>query len=118
MQEAMQAIAHGSDSVLYFQFRKSRGGFEKFHGAVVDHEGSENTRVFKTVSAIGERLKGLDRIVGTVTRSDVAIYYDWPNAWNLNDAQGFQKDDKKLQDTVHSRDEIGQLAASIDHMEE
>ncbi len=44
---SMQAVAHGSDGVLYFQWRKSRGGAEKYHGAVVDHEGSENTRIFR-----------------------------------------------------------------------
>ena len=70
---SLQAIAHGSDSVLYFQWRKSRGSSEKFHGAVVDHEGSENTRVFREVAKLGKRLKGLDEIVGTVTVSDAAI---------------------------------------------
>ncbi|MBT7066183.1 MAG: beta-galactosidase, partial [Verrucomicrobia bacterium] len=44
---SLQAVAHGSDTVQYFQWRKSRGCMEKFHGAVVDHEGSENTREFK-----------------------------------------------------------------------
>ena len=29
---SIQAVAHGSDSVQYFQFRKSRGSSEKFHG--------------------------------------------------------------------------------------
>ena len=33
---SFQAVAHGSDTVQYFQWRKSRGGSEKFHGAVVD----------------------------------------------------------------------------------
>src|SRR5699024_4386239 len=36
---SMQAVAHGSDSVQYFQWRKGRGASEKFHGAVVDHCG-------------------------------------------------------------------------------
>lgn len=56
---SMQAVAHGSNSVQYFQFRKSRGSCEKFHGAVVDHVShggvfdsvtNENTRVFKVCS--------------------------------------------------------------------
>ena len=47
---SIQAVAHGADSVQYFQWRKSRGGHEKYHGAVVDHCGHENTRVFKEVS--------------------------------------------------------------------
>ena len=39
MLSSIQAIAHGSNSVQYFQWRKSRGSSEKFHGAVVDHYG-------------------------------------------------------------------------------
>ena len=38
---SMQAISHGSNSVNYFQIRQSRGGEEKFHGAVIDHCGQE-----------------------------------------------------------------------------
>ena len=32
-----QAVAHGADAVLYFQWRQSRGGAEKFHSAMVPH---------------------------------------------------------------------------------
>lgn len=92
---SMQAISHGADSVQYFQFRKSRGGFEKFHGAIVDHEGSENTRIFKEVSALGARLKKLDSIVGTNVDAKVAILHDWSSKWALDDAAGFYRKDKK-----------------------
>ncbi|MBQ2974670.1 MAG: beta-galactosidase [Clostridia bacterium] len=56
MQElsAIQAVAHGADSVQYFQWRKSRNGHEKYHGAIVDHVGHENTRVFKGIARLGE----------------------------------------------------------------
>ena len=53
---SMQAVAHGSDSVQYFQFRKSRGASEKFHGAVVDHYGGSDTREFRDVESLGRRL--------------------------------------------------------------
>lgn len=97
---SMQAVAHGSDSVLYFQWRKSRGSSEKFHGAVVDHEGSENTRVFREVSRLGERLKGLDEIVGTLTISEVAVMHTWDNRWAFEGAQGFSNCDKKYMPTL------------------
>lgn len=100
MLSSLQAVAHGADSVQYFQWRKSRGSCEKFHGAVIDHVGNENTRVFKDVKALGGRLKMLDEIVGTVTDSKVAISYDWDNRWALDMANGFQKDNKKLLPTV------------------
>lgn len=99
MLSSLQAIAHGSDSVQYFQWRKSRGSFEKFHGAVVDHVGNEHTRVFKDVTAVGERLEKLDEIVGTVVRPKVALMYDWDNQWALDMAGGFQLNDKKISQT-------------------
>jgi beta-galactosidase len=74
--------------VQYFQFRKGRGASEKFHGAVVDHQGTENTRVFKDVANVGERLKGMDAILGSDTPSAVAIIYDWNIRWALDDMQG------------------------------
>jgi beta-galactosidase len=51
---SLQAVAHGSDTVQYFQWRKGRGAAEKFHGAVVDHAGHENTRVFQDVVEVGQ----------------------------------------------------------------
>ena len=98
---SLQAVAHGSDSVQYFQWRKSRGSSEKFHGAVVDHEGSENTRVFKEVAKLGADLKKLDEIVGTDTKSDVAIMYDWEISWAISDFQGYN-DRRNYEETVRS----------------
>jgi len=85
---SLQAVAHGSDTVQYFQWRKSRGSSEKFHGAVVDHVGHEHTRVFREVADLGEKLERLDDVVGTTVRPDVAIVWDWENMWALSDAQG------------------------------
>ena len=89
MLAGMQAIAHGSDSVLYFQWRKGRGGYEKFHGAVLDHKNGTNTRVFREVTELGERLAGLgEKIQGTVNRPKAAILFDWENWWAVEDTQG------------------------------
>ena len=41
---SLQAVAHGSDSVLYFQLRQSQGASEKFRGAVIDHYGKSDTK--------------------------------------------------------------------------
>ena len=98
--QSMQAVAHGSDSVQYFQFRKSRGSSEKLHGAVVDHCGHEHTRVFGEIAQVGAQLKSMDAIVGTTAPARVALVYDWENRWALEDAQGFNNVDKKYLDTV------------------
>lgn len=91
---SIQAVAHGSDTVQYFQWRKSRGCVEKFHGAVVDHCGHENTRVFRDVAEVGKVLEKLDPIVGTTVRPEVAIIYDWENRWAIDDAQGPRREKK------------------------
>lgn len=84
---SMQAVAHGSDTVQYFQWRKSLGSFEKFHGAIVDHYATPNTRVFREVSDLGEDLKKLDNVIGTSVKPEVAIVYDWENFWGIDDSQ-------------------------------
>ncbi len=78
---SMQAVAHGADSIQYFQWRKSRGGHEKYHGAVVDHCGHENTRVFREVTRLGKQLERLADITGSRTDSRVAVVCDWENIW-------------------------------------
>lgn len=85
---SMQAIAHGSDSVLYFQLRQSRGSSEKFHGAVIDHYGGDDTRVFEEVREVGESLKNLGEIAGTMPKPQVAVVFDWESRWAMEDAQG------------------------------
>ena len=84
----IQALAHGSESVLYFQIRQSRGSSEKFHGAVIDHSGRNDVRVFEEVSALGASLKGLKEIIGSEVKAEAAIVYDIENRWALEDARG------------------------------
>ncbi len=93
MLSSMQAIAHGSDSVQYFQWRKGRGAFEQFHGAVVGHKNGSNTRTFRQVTELGERLNRLSGLVdGTVNRPKAAVIFDWENWWALEDASGPRQD--------------------------
>ena len=83
-----QAVAHGSDSVLYFQIRQSRGGSEKFHSAVIDHSGRDDTRVFQEVCKIGTELEHLEELIGTMTPTEAALIYDVENRWAIEDSQG------------------------------
>lgn len=99
--EAVKYIAHGADSVLYFQWRKGRGASEKFHGAVVDHYGKEDTRIFRTVSETGKMLKKLDCIAGSRVKSEVAIAFDTPTWWALGQLKPSTTDNGYL-DTVRS----------------
>lgn len=86
--EAMQAVAHGSDGVMYFQWRASRGSQEKYHGAVVSHAGGPGRRVFEEVAEVGRDLQALSDVVGTYRQPEVAIIYDWESNWALSDSCG------------------------------
>lgn len=77
-----QAVAHGSDSVLFFQMRRSIGACEKYHGAIIDHCGHENTRVFREAAQLGAELKTIGaKLLATRTDSRVGIVFDWENWW-------------------------------------
>jgi beta-galactosidase len=83
------AIAHGADSILYFQWRRGRGGCEKLHGAIVEHAGREDTRVFREVSQIGAELHQLgDTIIGASMNAKVGLLFDWDNWHAVDDAVG------------------------------
>jgi len=86
---AYQGMAHGADSSLFFQLRQSIAGQEKFHGALISHGGSNDTRIFKEFSALGKELKKLNScFLGSRIRSDVGILFDWENWWALELASG------------------------------
>ncbi len=100
MLASMQAVAHGSNSVQYFQWRKCRGGPEAFHGAVVSHDGRNDTRVFREVSALGSALKKIQSLCGTDIAPKVCIIYDWHARWAVDFAQAGQKEHMRYFDTV------------------
>lgn len=77
-----QAIARGSDGVMFFQWRASKAGAEKFHSAMVPHAGTE-TRTWREVVALGHELRRLDRVRSTRVRAEVAILFDWESWWAL-----------------------------------
>ncbi|HBC87983.1 MAG TPA: beta-galactosidase [Lentisphaeria bacterium] len=100
--EMLQTIAHGADGTMYFQYRKGMGSCEKFHGAVVDHVGHENTRVFKEVAEIGKIHRKLDDVIGTSTAAEVALVFDWDSRWALDFSQGPTNANKKYVETCQS----------------
>jgi beta-galactosidase len=94
------AVAHGADSVMYFQWRRGRGGCEKLHGAIIEHSGKHDTRVFREVSQLGAELQQLgDAIIGARLQSQVGIVFDWDNWHALDDAVGPIRD-KRYYETV------------------
>lgn len=84
-----QAVAHGADTVMFFQMKRSIGACEKYHGAVIDHAGHENTRVFREITELGAELDKIGALtLGGRTDSKVAIVFDWDNWWATDYSAG------------------------------
>ena len=77
-----QAVARGAEGVLFFQWRASRAGSEKFHSGMLPHAGTES-RTWREVVALGQELRRLDAVLPTRVQADVAILFDWESWWAL-----------------------------------
>ncbi|MEV4518428.1 beta-galactosidase [Dactylosporangium sp. NPDC049525] len=89
---SFQAIAHGADSVLFFQWRAGRGGHERFHSAMLPHSGT-GSRTWAEVVALGNELPLLDAAVGASCTADVALLFDWDAWWGLELTYGLPRND-------------------------
>ena len=78
-----QAIARGADGVLFFQWRQSRAGAEKWHSAMVPHGPRDSSPTWREVVRLGAELGRLDAVLGQRVRADVAIVLDWESWWAL-----------------------------------
>lgn len=85
---ALQTVAHGADSVLYFQWRASRGAEEKLHGAAIGHDGREDARSFTETAQVGQELEALAEITAVKREKQAAIVHDWQNKWALEGSCG------------------------------
>ena len=77
------AVAHGADGIMFFQWRASKAGAEKFHSAMVPHVKPEDSRSWREVKQFGAELEKLDRLLGARAAAQVAILLDWESWWAL-----------------------------------
>jgi beta-galactosidase len=75
-----QALARGASGIMFFQWRASRGGAERFHGAMLPHSGT-NSRIWKEVVELGQELAQSQP--KPMQPAQVALVLDWNNWWAL-----------------------------------
>lgn len=88
---AWQAVAHGADGVLYWQWRSALGGQEQYHGTLVDQSGQPRP-FYQEVQALGgefARLSGL--VAGSTVGARVALLNDYESRWSI-EAQRHHQD--------------------------
>src|SRR6185369_12374491 len=89
--EMLQALAHGAEGTCNFQWSKSPGNCEKFHGAVVEQVGHEQTRGVRAVAELGREYERLGAVLGSATPAEVALVYDWEVHWAFDGSEGPDK---------------------------
>lgn len=100
---ARNSLSHfgrGADAILFFQWRASRSGAEKFHSAMLPHAG-RSSRVFREVTALGATLDRLAEVRGSRVHADVAILWDFESFW-AQDLEWRPSDDLSWSDRVRA----------------
>ncbi|NHI15693.1 beta-galactosidase [Microbacterium excoecariae] len=78
--ETAQSIGRGANGILFFQWRQSRAGAEKFHSAMLPQAGTR-TRTWRESVALGEALGHLGDLPDPGNDAAVALVFDWENWW-------------------------------------
>lgn len=77
-----QALARGADGILFFQWRQSDRGAERFHSAMLPHTGTESVS-WRAVCELGAELQAIGRRLDAPTPARVAIMLDWDSWWSI-----------------------------------
>ncbi|UFN46225.1 beta-galactosidase [Nocardioides okcheonensis] len=102
---SLSHVAHGADAVLYFQWRASRAGAEKFHSGLLPHAGTD-TRQWREVVSLSRLLDSIEEVTGSVAANRAAILFDYEAWW------GCQLDSHPSID-VHYRDRAEDLHRAL-----
>lgn len=77
-------VARGSNGAMFFQWRQSVSGSEKFHSAMVPHAG-EDSRIFRNVKELGAQIQRLAPVSEALTqKATVAMVFDYQSWWALS----------------------------------
>lgn len=113
---AWQAIGHGADAILYWQWRDAFNGQEQYHGAIVGPDGKP-LPIYDEIQQLGHDLD-LTRaaIAGTSPRSEIAILHTYDSRWAI-DFQLHTKDYDQQQILLDFYRPLQSIAQSVDVIE-
>ncbi|NPD03600.1 beta-galactosidase [Nocardioides sp. zg-1308] len=80
VRNSLAHVAHGADAVLFFQWRASRAGAEKFHSGLLPHAGTD-TRQWREVVELSRVLDAVEEAAGSTPRNEAAVLFDYEAWW-------------------------------------
>jgi beta-galactosidase len=81
---AWQAIGHGADAVLYWQWRAALNGQEQYHGAIVGPDGGALPIYSEIRDTGGEFERAAQSLEGTKPKAQVAILTTYDSRWAID----------------------------------
>ncbi|WP_344125685.1 beta-galactosidase [Luedemannella flava] len=80
VRDALGHVARGSEGAMYFQWRASVSGGERWHSGMVPHAGTDS-RIWREVVELGRHLRALADVDGATVAAPVAILLDYESHW-------------------------------------
>src|SRR5690606_7590438 len=80
MRNSLSHVARGADAVMFFQWRASRAGAEKFHSGLVPHAGTDS-RLYRDVVDLGAAVGDLAPLAGSRVEARAALVWDYEAWW-------------------------------------
>ena len=81
---AWQAIGHGADAVLYWQWRSALNGQEQYHGALVGPDG-EPLPIYAEIAQTGSEFeRAAQSLKGTSPVAQVALLHSYDSRWAID----------------------------------
>jgi beta-galactosidase len=81
---AWQAIGHGADAVLYWQWRPAPNGQETYHGALLGQDGLPNPILAEVTQTANEIAKAAPLLAGTAPVARVAMLFSYDSRWAID----------------------------------
>ncbi|WP_424922264.1 beta-galactosidase [Streptomyces sp. wa53] len=80
VRNSLTHVARGADAVMFFQWRQSAAGAEKYHSAMLPHVGRDSD-VWRNTVELGRRLRALAPVRGSRVTAEIALVFDYPSWW-------------------------------------
>jgi len=80
---AWQAVAHGADGLLYWQWRSALNGQEQLHGTLIDQSGQPRPFYVDIKRIAAEFAAASDLILGSECKPRAAILNDYESRWSI-----------------------------------
>ncbi len=113
---AWQAVGHGADAILYWQWRSALNGQEQYHGSLLGADGKP-LPVYEEIQQLGDDFARAGAVVASTSpHSEVAIIHDYDSRWAI-DFQPHSHDYDQQQVLLNFYTPLSQFAQSVDVIE-